>query len=229
MQRPLLADIIQPDDVKELCKLLVVESREISKRFSSIGMTIIQNNWNFIWVILSMNVKKFNDSQFKLLQRKKKRSKMLEKRKFLRMHLLHWKVRRNRKVKELRMMMLQGKQLRKKQMQSNLDWALLNCRKLRGQCLQPHWHWCVMNKKQCSWQHQHLRMQVYHQDYLLPRAWQQCTQNKKNVFWPSLEIASESLLHMGEWKVSSYHSIKPMWLIFYMASSHIDCLMHLCI
>ncbi|KAH7682470.1 Lin-54 family protein [Dioscorea alata] len=32
--RPLLADIIQPDDVKELCKLLVVVSGEAAKRFA---------------------------------------------------------------------------------------------------------------------------------------------------------------------------------------------------
>jgi hypothetical protein len=43
--RPLLADIVQPGDVKELCKLLVVVSGNAAKAYAGIaGLTF----WDFI-------------------------------------------------------------------------------------------------------------------------------------------------------------------------------------
>jgi hypothetical protein len=39
--RPLLADIVQPDDIKELCKLLVVVSGEAAKAYTGIVPFIV--------------------------------------------------------------------------------------------------------------------------------------------------------------------------------------------
>jgi hypothetical protein len=39
--RPLLADIIQPGDVKELCKLLVTASEQVTKAYTGIALGIM--------------------------------------------------------------------------------------------------------------------------------------------------------------------------------------------